>query len=221
MATELNTMPPTTPTNTQPSTAATMNPQTKCPVLKLSRELREMIYVYVFAPDLPEKVTDKQEAEPDRSIPLNTASKIAPPVDLALTCRALHQESIATHQAAYAAFWAKNTFTIDDILAKKPDAITRKHVEHMTHIVFDLTSTHLSGHAYLRAPPKKEGGFPWDVTMDGAIAYFSLMNGFVEHWCAGRKRDGRPLGGADVKMETFVVVWQVLEMDVDEYGWFN
>lgn len=116
-----------------------MNPQSKSPIFKLPRELRDMIYDYAFT------------ATQHRFIALWGVEAHAPNPNLTLTCRRIHDETVELQQAALRAFWSTNHFTIScrhgsdswqtcnfiiPLLEKY--TVTPRQVEHMTHITINI-----------------------------------------------------------------------------------
>lgn len=105
-----------------------MDPQTHCPIFRLPRELRDIIYQHVL------------ETETSEQVPLNGAEVAAPQLDLPLTCRRICDEAMQLHQAAYKAFWSSKTFTISDNLDFNEASITAGHIEYMAHVMIDASS---------------------------------------------------------------------------------
>lgn len=105
-----------------------MDPQTHCPIFRLPRELRDIIYQHVL------------ETETSEQVPLNGAEIAAPQLDLPVMCRRICDEAMQLHQAAYTAFWSSKTFTISDNLDFTEASITARHIEYMAHVMMDTSS---------------------------------------------------------------------------------
>jgi len=101
-----------------------MNPQTESHLFRLPRELRDVIYGYVFGDGIL-----------DDHIHLQDAQKLAPQSALTVTCRRIHDEATELHQIAYTAYWARNVFRYAYSSAYAPPAPITKMIKHMTHVV--------------------------------------------------------------------------------------
>jgi hypothetical protein len=110
----------------RPSTggrATIVNPQSDCDFFRLPRELRDIIYNYVFGDGLVQG-----------RVHLKYAHIAAPQSALTRTCRRLHGEATAAHQDAYATFWKRNAFQFVHSFPYDHAVLTTKHIKHMTRV---------------------------------------------------------------------------------------
>jgi hypothetical protein len=115
-----NTVTPTTDTPlTEPSSSDTTNAQTQCILFRLPRELRNGIYEHVFGTGIVKCY-----------IQLENAHNLAPQSDLTITCRRIHEEATAIHQAAFKTYWENNTFSYSLPLARDLPALTSQCFMH-------------------------------------------------------------------------------------------
>jgi hypothetical protein len=123
-----NTVTPTTDAPlTEPSssdTSSTINAQAQCVLFRLPRELSDDIYEHVFRIGIAEDY-----------IKLENAHNLAPQSDLTITCRRIHMEATAIHQAAFKTYWENDTFSYSLPLAHDLQALTRQCFKHMNCIV--------------------------------------------------------------------------------------
>lgn len=93
-----------TPTSATPPVAPVvaplMNPQMHCPIFSLAREVRDMIYTYVFTSNLEAQVNGNPPP-----IKLGTLLTIVPSNVFLQTCRQFEQEATAIYRAAYRSFF--------------------------------------------------------------------------------------------------------------------
>ena len=104
------TLPDTVPSIFGPSAVAPpVNPQTDCPIFSFARELRDMIYVYAFTPNLQAP----NEGNPP-TVELGDLATTVSSSAFLLTCRQVEQEAAAIFRAAQRSFWKDGTvFSLD------------------------------------------------------------------------------------------------------------
>jgi hypothetical protein len=103
--------PPNTPTSIviHPAIAASVNTQSQCPIFTLSRELRDMIYTYVFTPNFKAPVSDSPPI-----VHLGDLAATLPSSAFLFTCRKAAQEATADYLSAIFSFWQNDTvFSLD------------------------------------------------------------------------------------------------------------
>jgi hypothetical protein len=120
-----NTATPTTDAPlTEPSSSDTTNSQTQCLLFTLPQELRDIICDHVFGTGMV-----------GGHIQLEVAHTLTPQSDLIITCRRIHEEATAIHQAAFKTYWENKTFKFILPLAHDLPALTSQCFKHMNYIV--------------------------------------------------------------------------------------
>ena len=104
--------------------ATLVDSQDDCDFFRLPRELRDIIYGYVFGDGIVKSC-----------VYLKYAYVYAPQSAMTLTCRRVHGEASAIHQGAYATFWSKNTFHFVHSFAYDQPVLTTKKIKHMMQVL--------------------------------------------------------------------------------------
>lgn len=108
--------------------APVVDPQTRCHLFRLPRELRDLVYDYTFA-----------EIHRD-PIPVSNDPLPTPKLDLALTCRRICHEALQPYRVGWTGFFSDNTFAIPDANAQKIPRVIERHTGDINHFTIDLSN---------------------------------------------------------------------------------